>query len=145
MSRLILCACLACMGATACRDATPPTTPTTPSAAPSGPGDQIEWQGLRACADCNGIQTDLVLERGGDKQRYTLTETYVTDRGSTQFVERGRWQQDSHLLRLLGDGASRHVYALLPDGRLQARDSHGLRLAAATSQELLPVGYATSE
>jgi copper homeostasis protein (lipoprotein) len=142
MSRLILCACLACMSATACRDATPPTAP---SAAPSGPGDQIEWQGLRACADCNGIQTDLVLERGGDKQRYTLTETYVTERGSTQFVERGRWQQDSHLLRLLGDGASRHVYALLPDGRLQARDSHGLRLAAATSQELLPVGYATSE
>jgi copper homeostasis protein (lipoprotein) len=143
MSRLILGACLVCVCATACRDATPPATPSATT--PAEPGDQIEWQGLRACADCNGIQTDLVLERGGDKQRYTLTETYVTGRGSTQFVERGRWLQDSHLLRLEGDGASRHVYALLPDGRLQARDSHGRRLPVATSQDLLPVGYSTSE
>lgn len=144
MSRLILGACLVCVCATACRDATPPATPSA-AAMPAGPGDQIEWQGLRACADCNEIHTDLVLERGGDKQRYTLTETYVTEHGSAQFVERGAWQQDSHLLRLQGDGASRHVYALLPDGRLQARDNHGRRLPTATSQDLLPVGYSSSE
>ena len=145
MSRLILCACLACACTTACHDASPPAAPSATSATPAEPGDQIEWQGVRACADCNGIQTDLVLERGGDARRYTLTETFVTGRGSTQFVERGGWRQDSDLLRLKGDGASLRVYALLPDGRLQARDSHGNRLPAATSQELLPVGYSTHE
>jgi len=143
MSRLIVCACLVCVCMTACGDATPPATGR--AALPAAPGDQIEWQGMRACVDCNGIQTDLVLERGGDTQRYTLTEIYVTGRGSTRFVERGQWQEDSGLLHLKGDAASRHIYALLPDGRLQARDSHGHRLPAATSQELLPVGYSTSE
>lgn len=142
MSRLILGACLLCAGATACQDAAAPPTAAATSAEP---GDQIEWQGLRACADCNGIQTDLVLERGGDARRYTLTETYVTGRGSAQFVERGGWRQDRRLLRLQGDDASLHVYALLPDGRLQARDSHGDRLPAASSQDLLPAGYASSQ
>ena len=143
MSRLILCACLACVCATACRDPSPPAAAS--SARPAEPGDQIEWQGVRACADCNGIQTDLVLERGGDARHYTLTETYVSGHGSAQFVERGGWQQDSDLLRLKGDGASLRVYALLPDGRLQARDSHGERLHAVTGQELLPVGYSTHD
>jgi copper homeostasis protein (lipoprotein) len=143
MSRLILCACLLCVCATACREAAPPTA--TSSATPAEPGEQIEWQGVRTCADCNGIQTDLVLERGDDAQRYTLTETYVSGRGSAQFVERGGWRQDSQLLRLQGDGASLRVFALLPDGRLQARDSHGNRLPAAASQDLLPVGYSSSE
>ncbi len=142
MSRLILCACLVCVGMTACRNPSPPAAGSAP---PSGPGDQIEWQGLRACADCNGIQTDLVLERGAAARRYTLTETYVTGRGSAQFVERGGWRQDRQLLRLQGDDASVRVYALLPDGRLQGRDSHGGRLPAASSQELLPVGYSSSE
>lgn len=142
MSRLILCACLVCLGSTACGEASPPAAT---ARSPAGPGDEIEWQGVLACADCDGIQTDLVLERGGDRRRYTLTETYATGRGSARFVEQGGWQQDKRLLRLDGDASSVRVYALLPDGRLQARDGHGNRLPAAASQELLPVGYSSSE
>lgn len=116
--------------------------PAPPAGAPAPPatgGDAIAWQGLRPCADCDAIQTDLVLRNDHGRRRYLLTDTYLADGAGTRFVEPGDWRRTQALLRLDGDSGSVRVFALLPDGRLQARDRHGRRTRAARAQELVPV------
>lgn len=137
MHRCVL-ACLLLAGASGCGDRSHPV----PAAASAGSGDQIEWQGVSGCADCDRIQTDLVLEQATGAQRYTLVETYALGDGSTRFVERGHWQRRGALLELHGDGASLRTYALLDDGRLQLRDRHGDPLPRALGDALIPVAIA---
>jgi copper homeostasis protein (lipoprotein) len=94
--------------------------------APVLPSDgRIEWQGLLACADCDGIRTQLVLLRSGDRRSYTLTETYLADDGDARFSETGDWERDRGLLRLRGETGATRFYLLLSDGRLQPRDARG--------------------
>lgn len=109
-------------------------------AAPALPADgRIQWQGLLACADCDGIQTGLVLVRSGELRNYTLTETYLARDGGARFVEGGHWQRDRELLRLRGDAGGIRVFALLPDGRLQPRDGHGREFRPRQGDFLAPV------
>ena len=96
-----------------------------PADAEQGVVDELAFQGERACADCAAIATRLVLRRRADRRDYALTETYRAQSGELRFVERGRWQRQQALLRLQGEGGSRRTYAVLPDGRLQARDPRG--------------------
>ena len=86
---------------------------------------RIEWQGLLACADCDGIRTELVLLRTGDLRSYTLIETYLAEDGDARFSENGSWERDRELLRLRGETGGTRFYLLLSDGRLQPRDSRG--------------------
>lgn len=110
-----------------------------PRMLPSGSGTSIEWQGRRACADCAGIATRLVLEQGGGRQEYELTETFMSSGGETRFAEHGRWRRQAALLELQGDAGSRRAYALLPDGRLQPSDGHGEPLSMDEDTLLVPV------
>ena len=96
-----------------------------PSAALPAGGGAIEWQGERACVDCDGIATRLVLREGARGRDYELTETYSADGADARFDEHGRWRREDVLLRLQGDHGSLRWYALLPDGRLQPRGVHG--------------------
>ena len=129
-------AVLAAALATGCDEGPGPA----PSAAPLDGGDgRIEWQAQLACADCEAIDTRLVLERDGPTRDYVLTETYLADDGSARFVERGHWQRDDALLRLQGEGGGQRVFALLPDGRLEPRDGHGRRFAPRAGDFLVPV------
>ncbi|MGI8561150.1 MAG: copper resistance protein NlpE N-terminal domain-containing protein [Luteimonas sp.] len=86
---------------------------------------RVEWRGLLPCADCDGIQTLLVLERRGDVHRYDLVETFLADQEGARFAESGRWGQQGAMLTLEGEGGASRHYALLPDGRLQPRDAGG--------------------
>lgn len=100
---------------------------------------RIAWQGALACADCEAIQTQLVLERTGDVRGYTLTETFFAADGGTRFVEAGRWQRAGDLIRMQGDTGSVRAYALLSDGSLQPRDPRGRRFPARHGDVLLPM------
>jgi len=100
---------------------------------------EIQWRGAWPCADCDGIDAQLVLRRAGDRKRYSLAETYRTGDEGARFVETGSWQREGSLLRLRGDGASTRVYALLADGRLQARGAHGEPLPDIVDAPMLPV------
>ncbi|NUS39752.1 MAG: hypothetical protein HOQ02_12120 [Lysobacter sp.] len=111
------------------------STPLSPGEA----GRRIEWQGQRACADCDGIATRLVLREDRRGRDYALTETYAATGGGARFAEHGRWQRDSVLLRLQGDRGSLRWYALLPDGSLQPRDAHGGPLPGGDDDRLVPV------
>jgi hypothetical protein len=119
-----------------CERATPPAPAAADAFADEG---SIEWQGLLACADCEAIDTRLLLQRGGSHRDYVLTETYLAGPEGARFVEHGRWRRDQALLRLQGDDGSKRVYALLPDGRLQPRDGHGRALPPRDDDFLLPV------
>jgi hypothetical protein len=106
----------------------PPPAPPALSAADAA-HPHLRWQGTRRCADCAGIDVQLLLFRaGGDT--YALTETFHAGRRAARFEERGHWQREGAQLQLRGDGGSLRAYALLPDGRLQPRDLHGDPLPA---------------
>jgi len=106
---------------------------------PADGGRSIEWQGRRACADCAGIATRLVLEQGNGRQEYVLTETYLSHGGEARFAEHGRWRRLAMRLELQGDGGSRRAFAMLPDGRLQPSDGHGAPLSMDDDALLVPV------
>lgn len=111
---------------------------------PAGRDGAIEWQGQRACIDCDGIATRLVLREGVRGRDYDLTETYSADGGDARFTEHGRWRREDVLLRLQGDRGSLRWYALLPDGRLQPRGAHGNALPDADAGDGLLVPVAGS-
>lgn len=95
------------------------------------------WEGLLACADCDGIRMRLLLERDGSPARYRLTEVYLTGRSGEHFEEQGRWRRDGRLLRLRSEHGGERVFALEPDGALSLRDRTG-RLPADGAPRLLP-------
>jgi len=98
-----------------------------------------EWRGSATCADCERIDIRLALQREGDANRYLLVETYVVAGTGARFVDRGQWRQDAALLRLAGSSGSRRTYAVMDDGRLQARDSHGRPLPVRDDGLLSPI------
>jgi hypothetical protein len=136
MSRLRPCLWLLVFWLTGCERAAAPAAPVGQVLPVDG---RIEWEGLLACADCDGIQTQLSLLRNGDLRSYTLTETYLAEDGDTRFVDGGRWQRDGDLLRLRGDAGAIHVYAVLPDGRLQPRDGRGRAFTPRDDDFLVPI------
>lgn len=85
----------------------------------------LAWQGLLACADCEGIDTRLVLDRDGMQARYQLLETFIAGDDGDRFSEQGQWRRDGRLLRLQSDDGGRRVYAIEADGRLSLRDADG--------------------
>ncbi len=114
-----------------------------PAAAQLEADGRIEWHAVLACADCEGIDTALVLNRAGAQRDYTLTETFLADDGGDRFVEQGLWLREDELIRLQSAGKGVRVFALLPDGRLEPRDHRGRRFASRTDDALLPVSAAT--
>lgn len=109
-----------------------------PEVALTEDGDRLEWRGTLPCADCGGIETTLVLVREGERLSYELAETYLTGAGGDRFVDTGSWEAGGGLLRLQGEDGSRRTYALLQDGRLQARDGDGQRLPGRRDDTLAP-------
>jgi uncharacterized lipoprotein NlpE involved in copper resistance len=106
---------------------------------------RIEWRGALACADCDGIDTQLVLRRVGSIRDYRLTETFLAADQRARFVEQGHWQRQADLLQLRGDRGSRRVFALLPGGRLQPRDDHGRPLPPRADDFLEPMTVASGQ
>jgi hypothetical protein len=107
-------------------------------------GGRIQWQGRLPCADCDAIDTQLLLQRNGAARNYTLTEVYQAGDGGARFVEKGQWRQERALLQLQDGAGSRRAYALLPDGRLQPRDWHGRPLSPGADDFLVPVTATTA-
>lgn len=97
---------------------------------------RVEWNGMQPCADCEGIETRLVLTRDGGRRNFVLSETYLAER-PVRFVASGQWQRERDLLQLRAEDGSRLSYALLADGRLQPRDMRGRRLATSDGDGLL--------
>lgn len=133
------CVLLACLALAACDAPQAPGAPASTGVPPiMADGDSLAWHGRQGCADCTAIQTRLQLRHAGDARVYALTEVYLAADGQRRFDEHGRWERRGQLLFLHADDGARRVYALLPDGRLQARDRHGRRVSPR-DEGLLPL------
>ena len=139
--------CLLALATAACGRHVAATDASVAATALPGQAEQIEWRGDSACVDCDGIQSDLVLQRDGPPAHYLLTERYLSGDTAVRFRDRGRWRRDRDLLRLDGSDGSARVYALLPDGRLDPRDRHGRPLAADAGVDatLAPVAIGSAQ
>jgi len=113
----------------------------------AGSAGQLAWEGVLACADCEGIETRLVLDRegidpilgsGNAQPRYELLETFLANDGGERYREQGQWQREGRLLRLQADAGGERVFAIEPDGRLSLRDGNGGEPAGA-ARLLAPV------
>jgi copper homeostasis protein (lipoprotein) len=100
--------------------------------APLAAGDDFErtWLGVLPCADCDGIQTRLQLVRDGDRQTYSLEETYLGADGEAVFTQDGRWvteegDPDGPTYRLDPGAPASRLYRLRPDGTLDLLDRRG--------------------
>lgn len=112
--------------------------PPAPADRATHDADEMTFEGERGCADCDAISTRLVLRRRADRRDYALTETFRAGGEDVRFVEQGRWLQRQALLELRGERGSRRSFALLPDGRLQPRDTRGAILPGS-DDVLVPV------
>jgi copper homeostasis protein (lipoprotein) len=70
------------------------------------------WLGVLPCADCDGIQTRLVLRGEDGARRYLLEETYLGVEGDNAFVQEGEWTEETLAL----EGVDTPVYRLDPQG-----------------------------
>jgi hypothetical protein len=117
--------CLALAVVAGCGDP-PARDPAAAHPLPPFAGDpgQLAWQGLQACADCDGIETHLRLVRNGES-RYELIETFLAEDGGARFLERGHWLRDGRLLRLQAEEGGERVFAIEDDGQLSVREADG--------------------
>lgn len=99
-----------------------------------------EWRGSLPCADCETIDTRLVLERRDGQRRYRLVEVYVALDGSQSFNEAGEWRLDDALLSLEPATGGLRRYALTEGGALQVRDPRGAVFPGREHDLLLPAG-----
>ena len=113
----------------------------------AGAAGQLAWEGVLACADCEGIEMRLVLDReatdpilgsGDAHPRYELLETFLADDGGERYREQGQWQREGRLLRLQADAGGERIFAIEPDGRLSLRDRNG-REPGGADRLLAPV------
>ncbi len=104
-------------------------------------GSVLEWRGSLPCADCEAIDTRLLLERRGDERVYELMEVYVSVDGDMSFEESGRWSLDDGLLDLEAAGGGVRRYGLVQGGALQVRDPRGRTYPGREHDLLLPAGY----
>lgn len=92
------------------------------------------WAGVLPCADCEGIDVELELQReSGAAGRYRLVETYLGAADAVGFEIAGEWREDAcrvgeiagSCLVLLESGQRWFRHA---DGSLQAVDAEGRAL-----------------
>lgn len=99
------------------------------------------WQGRLPCADCDAIETRLVLERRDDGDRlYALEEVYVAAGETAQFEEEGEWRLRDAMLSLESDAGGLRRYRLVHGGALQVRDPQGRLYPGREHDLLLPAG-----
>jgi len=107
----------------------------SPSAVPAQSEDsERTWAGLLPCADCQGIDTRLVLRTENGKRNYLLTETYLggSSSGKTSFNRAGTWMElqrkvggDEETTYVLDPEQAAQRFILQPDGALELTGADG--------------------
>ena len=105
-----------------------------PAEAVPAPAEDTErtWSGVRPCADCQGIDTRLVLRTAHGQRSYVLTETYLGGSGKTSFDRAGTWTElqrrvggEPQVTYVLDPDKAAQKFVLQPDGALEMLDADG--------------------
>ncbi|WP_036171234.1 copper resistance protein NlpE N-terminal domain-containing protein [Noviluteimonas dokdonensis] len=136
-SSILLLPLLAAVALAGCRGGDAPSDAST--ARFESPDAELSWQGVVACADCDGIDTRLRLQRGnGVVAQYELVEAFLDGEGAEYFHEEGRWRRDGRILRLQATSGGERLYAIDGTGNLVVVDRRGD--AAGPGHVLTPAG-----
>lgn len=135
LATVLAIALVGCADGSGVSDASPPV-PTDGGLAALPEDFDGAWAGVLPCADCEGIDVELELQReSGAAGRYRLVETYLGAADAVGFEVAGEWREDAcrvgelagHCLVLLESGQRWFRHA---DGSLQAVDADGRALDA---------------
>ncbi|MEH0834727.1 envelope stress response activation lipoprotein NlpE [Pectobacterium cacticida] len=91
------------------------------------------YRGVLPCADCEGIDTSLFLEKDGT---FILREKYQTTReGNNTFASYGQWRRTADKL-VLTDSAGEKRYFRPADNGLEMLDQQGLPIDSSLPHQL---------
>lgn len=100
------------------------------------PQNNISWsgvyQGLTPCADCSGIQTELVLNKNNT---YMLMTQFI-GKSTRQFVEKGKfaWGEGNSVILTSRDGKTTRHY-LIGDNTLTQLNEQGGRISGSDADK----------
>jgi copper homeostasis protein (lipoprotein) len=130
---------LVAMALAGCGDRKATSSASDPAPRFEDPGVELAWEGTLTCADCDGIETRLRLERGnGVVAQYELVEAFMDGEGAEYFREEGRWRRDGRVLHLQASVGGERLYAIDGAGNLVVIDRRGH--AVGPGRTLSPVG-----
>lgn len=96
---------------------------------------QQNWYGVLPCADCEGIETSLFLEKSG---QWRMHQHYRSTRGSGDFSSQGSWARTADKLVLTEPDGTR-IYFQVRQDKLEMVDSEGKTSISGLNYTLYPV------
>lgn len=99
---------------------------------------QQSWRGVLPCADCEGIETSLFLEKDGS---WVMSQRYLGGKAPSTFASYGSWARTADKL-ILTDSAGEKTYFRPKGDALEMLDTEGNPIASQLNYTLQPVNAA---
>lgn len=96
---------------------------------------QQSWRGVLPCADCEGIETSLFLEKDGN---WVMSQRYLGAREPAAFASYGRWARTADKLTLTDSHGEKIYFRAKGDG-LEMLDREGKPIESTLNYTLQPV------
>lgn len=99
---------------------------------------QQSWRGILPCADCEGIETSLFLEKDGT---WVMNQHYQGAKAPSSFASYGSWARTADKLVLTDTQGEKHYFQAKGEG-LEMLDREGNPIESQFNYTLAPVNAA---
>ncbi|WNY88520.1 envelope stress response activation lipoprotein NlpE [Leclercia adecarboxylata] len=99
---------------------------------------QQSWRGILPCADCEGIETSLFLEKDGT---WVMNQHYQGAKAPSSFASYGSWARTADKLVLTDTQGGKHYFRAKGEG-LEMLDREGNPIESQFNYTLAPVNAA---
>lgn len=99
---------------------------------------QQSWRGVLPCADCEGIETSLFLEKDGT---WVMNQHYQGAKAPSSFASYGNWARTADKLVLTDTQGEKHYFRAKGEG-LEMLDREGNPIESQFNYTLAPVNAA---
>nr|WP_217703684.1 envelope stress response activation lipoprotein NlpE [Cronobacter muytjensii] len=96
---------------------------------------QQSWKGVLPCADCEGIETALFLEKDGT---WVMNQHYQGAKGQAEFASYGTWARTADKLVLTDSEGDKHYFRARGEA-LEMLDTEGHAIESSLNYRLEPV------